>query len=79
MTINRKYIIDVKIFITKLVVSIILIGIGAVTTLGAGAYIWLKTDNDRLEAEQMELVLEKASLVRILEEKEAEQSKLIGQ
>ena len=66
---------NVQEFLKKLALALILITIGSVTTLGTGAYVWLKIDNARLEEQRDNLVIEKSTLLIELEEAQADLSR----
>ena len=66
---------NVQEFLKKLALALILITVGSATTLGTGAYVWLKVDNARLVEQRDILVIEKSTLLVELEEAQAEQSK----
>lgn len=59
-------------FLKKLAVGLILVGIGSVITLGTGTYVWLKTDNARLDAELIECHNGQSAQAVSLEEAQAD-------
>lgn len=75
---NKTYIIKIKMFLQKLLISLLLVGLGVVATVGTMSYMWLKADNARLMEEKAQLEAYKSTLEQMLDEAEAETNLLKG-